>query len=747
MGFPRAGGAVALAIAVLGLSRPGFTKSISDEEPEEGTSSGMPSAVSSNSLAGVLGLAALQRDAKSNDAAVRARAVARAAQLGSDDGWKVVEAGAADNFGDDTDGALRVRLAAVRALASDPRKPSATTALRAVFDHPEPTSLRPPTPYPYPGSIGPMPPWGPGPYMPPPPPKPLKHGDPGLVALVRETAALALALQGEFESLLAHARSPSDVAAQLAARKALLSFPPPSLSSLLSKADDKLGKETIELLAQLGDLRAADVLVRVAKIGALDVAGSSEAIRGLARLGDGRVVAIAKDVPTDVDVRLRVAAAAALAELGEPAAAGRILALLEKEKTQLDGRNLAYEYPSKDLVPALAKLASAGDPRAIAALGRVGADAVDVLRSLAADDAAKNGAADAAAYALATMPGSAAEKAIEGLVEGASPARVRRLLRAGAVRLARMDSAPSKLDAVAKSLVGSKDDADRWVGTLYRCVDSIARCESSLEDADVIVRRAAASALGSHPIAAAAAVARAHLTAKAATEDALVVRGLVAVAARAIDGSPGRDVPVTTSTLAVWLAEDGEASALAAYLLAARGGDVARPVVERALRSDDLSVRVAALLGLAMAPDSTATGDLVGRYPELITAEMRRAAARALVARRNPGARAVLELARRLDPDADVRALAGGAVLLPSATPTSPLTLGRETLQVKVAAAPGVVARAVVVRVDGFAAPTLVDPEGVLLAFRLPGGPTRVDVRPVAPTNTPTNAPTKDATP
>src|SRR5262249_37612612 len=147
--------------------------------------------------------------------------------------------------------------------------------------------------------------------------------------------------------------------------------------------------------------------------------------------------------------------------------------------------------------------------------------------------------------------------------DGTSATGRRRAVRAGAVRAARLGDAPSALRDAAKGMLGSKSDADRWVGAILRAVRDLGDARDLLASDDVVVRRAAAVALAAHEVKAAASVARKHLAAASSSEDATVVRALATVAARAVDGSAEHDVPITTSTLAVWLAEDGDASALA----------------------------------------------------------------------------------------------------------------------------------------------------------------------------------------
>jgi hypothetical protein len=768
-------GLVALgALGVGAVAAPSASaRSYYDDDYEEPVEVPVVPSVSPSSFGGVVGLAAVERDVKSPDARVRGAAVARAAEMGRDAGrvrerrtaelkganksidekglaedaafagartledrtWLMVENAALDGASDDLDGALLVRLVAVRALVDDPRAKLAKQRLRDVFQNPAPTarsSYVPPAP---------VPPWMPSPPpMPPPPPRTTRL-DGELVRLVRDTAAIALARIGDQEWLFQQATEKPD-----AQRAALIAFAVAPGATLPLKPSATLNARTVELLVASRDLRAADLLVGVAK--GKEPISAAMAMRALAEMGDGRVAPIAREAlslegTADVVVT-RVAATEALAILREPGAddAIRALAADKRPAASREAVRIAVRNPTAGLVPLLGLAAKAGDPAAIAALGRAGAAGVPTLLEIAKSDAngAPADAADAAAYALATCPVSEAADALGALVEGdrsaTSASRRRRAVRGGAVRAARLGSAPRSVRKEAEALRGSPVEIDRWLSALLPAVLDAGDARDLLRAKDVVQRRAAAVGLGAHPAKKAAEVARAHL-ASATDEDAQVVRALAALAARDVDGSPEHDVPVSTSTLAVWLSEDGEAAGLAAFLLAARGGDVARPFVARALGSDDLAIRGAALLGLGVSPDRRAIGELVARYGELGNERLRRAAVRALVARGDLAAKGALDRARRFDPDASVRAMSASVVLGPKSTPASPLSRGSEVLQTKLvlASAPGALGasiRATIGTSDGFTAPALADPDGVVLAFRVPAGETQLLARPVA---------------
>jgi len=726
---------LALAISSVIICAPRASAMVWEEEDEPPPPHTPPPTVSSTSLAGLFGMASLTTAMKSSDSRVRASAVARAAEVATqategaarDDAWRLVESAAADNA-DDLDGALLVRLAAARALSSDPRK-EGRPALEGLLGSPEP--MRKPTPI-SPAWGGPS--WGPWPPPVAAPPKAIKPANADLVRFVRETAAMALGVRGDHESLLVRARSRDNVEASRAAYAALVAYPAASLATIIPKNEGALTRDTVDLLARLLDPRAADPLFKTAE--GKDDTSAAVALVALARLGDGRVVNVARSVGKDSRVELRIAAVEALAELGEPTADTTIATLLSDEKTASEAKRIAVRHPTPALVAVLEKIAKGGDASAVGALGRIGAPGIERLTWLAMDDALPLGIADVAAHQLAISPLDAAGDALRALLDNnASAARKRRAVRAGAVRVARVGSAPGALKSLARELLSSKEVADRAAAALLLGVLDLSSCKDSLASDDLARRRAGVAALASHPIADAASVARGHLAAHAAAEPSDVTQSLAAIAARAIDGSVGRDVPISTAQLAAWLSEDAAASPLAAFLLAARGGDTALAHVMRALSSDSLDVRAAALLGLGLSPEKNATGELAARLRETPYVALRRAAVRALVARGDVAGRATIDLARRLDPDLEVRNVAAAAKL---GSRSAPLLAGHEVVQARVTI--GANAMAIVSGIDGLVLPHVVDPEGLIFAFRLAPGPARIEARALAAPSKPAKA-------
>ncbi|MGZ3424761.1 MAG: hypothetical protein ACXVEE_43290, partial [Polyangiales bacterium] len=705
-----------------------------DDEPSAPTVNAPPTA--STSLAGAFGLPSITTALKSNDASARVAAVERAAEIAQtateesarDAAWTLVEGATNTALDDDPDGSLAVRLAAARALSKSPRT-EATKALSPLLRNTEPPVKSVYTTPPW-GAYGPSPPpYGPFPPYPPYPspypypgygPSPAvqhkagKRASADLIRYVRDTAAMSLAVRHDHGELFARLKAKDDPETARAVLQALAAYP--AAQSPLEALSGKLEKielkpDDVALLERIGDVRAADFLYAAAQAEGTLTAGA--AMRALARLGDVRVLPIANGLPASARLDVRLAAAEALAILGDPGAEAAIVALSKEPKQPADVKRLAIEFPSAGLLSLIAPVAAQGDAKAIAALGRIGAPAIPKLVELARDDAGPG--RDAAAYALAIMPAADLSAISEG-----SAARKRRAVRAGAVRAARIGSVPSSIKSDAKSLAASSAESDRAAGTLLLSVLDLDRAKDALAGNDLASKKAAATALLSHPRAKAAEVAREHLAAHGATEDPELVRALAGVAARAVDGSVAHDVPISTAILAGWLAEDSAASPIAAFLLAARGGAAVETHVARALVSSSYDVRAAALLGLGVSPDGGAAALLVKQATSVARPSLRRAAIRALAAR---GSSPTLVAIKRLEPDSEARAIAASAKSV-----RTPLLSGSEVIEVRVDGPSAPLAASTTA--DGLTLPILVDPEGFVFVFRAPAGSSEVSAQP-----------------
>jgi hypothetical protein len=728
--------ALSAVVATAGFAFTARAKSVvyDDEEPSVPTVNAPPTA--STSLAGLFGLPSVTTALKSPDAPSRVAAVERAAEIAltateepaRDAAWTLVESATNTTLDDDPEGSLAVRLAAVRALSKSPRD-GAFKALSPLLRNPEPPvkttfASSPWGPYggpvaaPYGGPYAPYPPY-PSPYpypgYGPPPPvvhKAGKRASAELVRYVRDSAAMALAVRHDYQELFARLKAKDDAETTRAVLQALAAYPAPQspLDALPGK-HDKIELKDVQLLDALGDVRAADLLHATAQTEGSATAAA--AMLALAHLGDLRVVPLANGVAASTRMDVRLAAAEALAILGDPGAEAAIVALFKEPKPPVEAKQLALDHPSAGLLSVIAPLAVQGDSRAIAALGRIGAPAIPKLLEIARDDAAPG--RDAAAYALAVMPSADLSE-----LSGGTASRRRRAVRAGAVRAARIGSVPSSLESEAKSLSASGAAEDRAAGVLLLSVVDLGRARDALSGSDLPSKKAAATALLAHPRLAAAELARAHLAAHGASEDPEVVRALAGVAARAVDGSIARDVPISNAILAGWLAEDSAASPIAAFLLAARGGSAVQSHVARALTASSYDVRAGALLGLGLSPDPGASALLAREATSIARPALRRAAIRALAAR---GSSASLASIKRLVPDLEARAIASTAK-----HPRSPLLSGSEAIEVRVDGAPSALASATTA--DGLTYPIAVDPEGFVFLFRAPAGPSEVSAQP-----------------
>lgn len=126
--------------------------------------------------------------------------------------------------------------------------------------------------------------------------------------------------------------------------------------------------------------------------------------------------------------------------------------------------------------------------------------------------------------------------------------------------------------------------------------------------------------------------------------------------------APGALPQLPTSELVILAASDRPGARLARGALAARDDPALRPQLLARLRSEDLWTRVQVAFGLGYSRSPDATGILGDAYRFESDARVRRAIVRGLARRRPDAVRdRVLSLARSLDPDRSVRALAVAA--------------------------------------------------------------------------------------
>jgi HEAT repeat protein len=660
----------------------------------------------SNALRAQLGIPVAQRLLASDDFAARIRGIERLGAIGSTEAFDAL----VDAMDPQSVAArdVRARLAAVRVLAGEANRDNVRQLLlREVTD----------------AGVAP------------------------LSAVLRATAALALSRSGEKKALsgLLTVVLQGGPAGEAAVR-ALRAAPPASLEALL-EGRKKLTPALATFLGELGDMRAIERLRGM--LADTDQAGKVAAALSLAKLGDESALAVAREWLKKSEPRQRRAAAEVLVFLDAPEAPAAVAALLESDATREDGLRLALSAPSPALAPALARILPdlPDEPRlrAVAALGRAGAVAqlVPLLD--------KPETALAAAFALATAPGAEARAAIEQGLAG-DKARSgdgrRLLLRAGVVRALVLDDAPSGLKGGLRALFKETTPADRAAGAFGLVALGITSLEDVLEASckkgDELVCDAAAAAgargalaLPDGPsslspllplLARVVAEADPRLGAGSApTERPRVAHDdvlAVALGAALLAHPDGAGLP--TSVLAAWAEAGGPLSPLCARALPARDDEALRGRIKRLLEGSDPTVRAHVALGLARDPEPSAVSLLTTAYRFEDEATVRRAVVRALSRRTEVQRAATLALARDLDPDDEVRALAAaalaGRVLDPALRPARGVEPRRQVAWVSILPNDGRAGHladplrtARLVRSDGLAVPVVADPDGTLL--------------------------------
>ncbi|MDI1483998.1 HEAT repeat domain-containing protein [Polyangium sp. y55x31] len=582
--------------------------------------------------------------------------------------------------------------------------------------------------------------------------------------LARGAAALALARSRDKKALsaLVGAVMQGGPGGE-AASAALVVYPPASIAPLLE------GRRRIEpalaaLLGDLGDVRAIPRLRQALED--TDPTYRAAAALALARLGDTSAQAAARTWVKNDDVKQKRAGAEVLARLGADGAAEAIAALLAAGPTRLDGVRLALTAPSpalvKPLVAALEALDGDDREQAIAAIGRAGGPeaATALLAQLG-----KPEHATAAAFALARMPGKDARASLEralGSTSAKKGAPRRLITRAALVRALVLGDEPSGLGEALDAMANEKDPADRAVSVFGRVATGRTSVRAALDAACPEKRPC--------DVAIVAAVARASLSRAAIGKNdapAELARVLGAKAAGRGFGAQGAegdpkpqaskgDAPsaievaagvalladpsgagLPTALLARWAEGESPLAPLAARALPSRDDEAIRSRIKRLLAGTDPVIRAHTALGLALDPEPDATSLLANAYRFEDDPTVRRAVVRALSARREPLRVVTLELARDLDPDDQVRALARAALSGRTLLPTLTVPRGPVAWISLVANAPSALASiqgraARLVRSDGVAVPIVADPDGVVLVPGLPDGPAALTLAPEA---------------
>jgi HEAT repeat protein len=564
-----------------------------------------------------------------------------------------------------------------------------------------------------------------------------RAGSSPLTHLTRGAAALALAKSGEKKALSALVSAVIQGAAGAEpATMALVEFPPESLTTLL-EGRRRIDPAIANLLAAMGDMRAQDKL-RTA-LSETDPLFQSAAALALVRLGDATPVALARLWVKSQDNRQRRAGAEVLARLGTDDADEAIALLLSVNGTRSEGVRLAFATPKKELikplVAALDSLAPDDREKAIAAIGKAGgAEAVDAL--VAQFD--KPDLATAVAFALARMPGKEARIALEralASVSAKSGAPRRLVVRAATVRALLLHDEPAGLGSALEALAVENKAEDRAVGTF-----------GLVATGRLTVRAAVEKTMTNTPrYEVYAAIGRASLArgidGVAEFADTLRANNVFETQAK-LSPSVGialladtRGEGLSTETL-IRLAEDGGPLApLAARILPSRDGEAVRSRIKQLLAGTDPVIRAHTAFGLADDPELDAVSLLVEAYRFEEDPFVRRAVVRALSARKEKQRLPTLNLARDLDPDDGVRALARAAITGRSLLPPVVDPAGTVLWVSLVANAPtgtaAIAQRAArFVRADGLAVPVVSDPDGVLIVPGMPEGQTGLTLAP-----------------
>jgi len=533
-----------------------------------------------------------------------------------------------------------------------------------------------------------------------------------LDVLVRESAALALAASGtrEASEALSKALWQEGPLAETAAR-AVVAHPPDHILPLL-RARGAPTEVLARTLGRLGDQRAFYTLRDFVKRGSPAV--RAEAALALTLLGELETVQLARHwLKTERDDGLRVAAARILTLARAPDALSAMLGLLARPETREAGLELALASPSRALAAEFAReLGRAPEaelPQLMAAISRAGGpEAARILAS----ELGSPGRNALAAQALALAPGPEASDALERALN--APATRRLGARAAVVRALALDELVSGSERALENLLSSADPADRAAGAWGLAVLDGGRAARLVASRDAVVVRASARACFSGN-AARAAAARLSVETDPETRAALAI---------ALADRQGADA-VATSRLLELLEGGGIAAPLAARALAAREDDALRPRIEALLESNDAVLRAHAALGLADSAHASAVGLLERAYRFESQPEVRHAIVAALSQRSERAKNRVLELAARLDSDADTReaarlALGGGVLGRPLSGPGSVwLSLVPNPNAGPSAAS----ARPVLIGIPGGPAlPAVADPDGLLVLAGLPRG-------------------------
>jgi HEAT repeat protein len=537
-----------------------------------------------------------------------------------------------------------------------------------------------------------------------------ERADP-LLAIVRDTAALALARSGDAAALTALARGlrqPGRVAE--AARTALVAHPPPDLS-LLVRAHGAPTLELVHVLEELNDQRSFDTLRDMVQRGSSEL--RARAAIALVRQGSFESVELARRWGDGPNRSLALAAAEILTLARAPDATPLVVDLLGHPETRAQALVLSRRLSGTGIERALADELSRADPSELGSIVGALSHAAGPLATQALEKLARGSDSSALAFqALSLAVGDPARGALDRLLD--DPATRRGAARAGVLRSIALGDPPRELGSTLEQLLDSKSAADRAVGAFGVARLEPARARELVSSTDPQIAEGAARAA---PFVGAASVAAARLAreprGRLRTQLAL---SLVDRHARAL---------VSTRLLVELIDEQSLASPIALFALAERDSEETRARLLEHLASPDPLWRAQVALGLGSSDDPSALGVLENAYRFEVETNVRYAIVHA-IARRSEGAkRRTLELAATLDPDPATRTLARLGLFGASAPTWSP---GHATFGAALERSDGAARGAIVTPPGGLALPLLADPDGALALAGLAAGPIQVRV-------------------
>lgn len=506
-----------------------------------------------------------------------------------------------------------------------------------------------------------------------------------------------------------------------------------------------LNAPVIHFLGDLGDVRAIRALRE--ELDRSDRPTRAAAALALAKIGDASVASVARSWLDEKDARFALAGADVLVALGDAGAPAAVKRMLDKEAVRSQAVRLAYELASPETVEPLAKLIPTLDApdqiRAVMALGRAGA----CPKLVAWIGDARLG--PAAVTALAMCPAESASAEIEKGLGSKAPDRRRAFVRVAVLRALALADEPSSLRASLDDLSVSKDPSDVELASVGRVALGAASMNEVLAEAKgksdalalAIVAGAARGGLARNTDELAPLAKELEDADPEALTERQIAAGVALLSTKAADS--------LSFLKLLQLAESGGALAsLAARALPRRADESMKGRLLALLSGTDPSVRVGVAQGLAESPHKAAVSWLANAYVREDDVHVRRALVASLVRRSELQRTRPLELARDLDPDPEVRALAAaGLSASPSLSGGGPRTIpasvelgGLDPSLVAYFAVAGsdgsASARAVrAVLPSGIALPMVTAADGALLTPGIPFGKASLEIVTVVPSS------------